>query len=661
MRDHTGSETSFAQVTGLPYMGGRQLRRELGGCGSRTTSPGKPPRSQRRENHGMHKQCESAGEDRRIWQVRHEGASGKQAQKSARRSIIEETAGRRDAMSLATTSSLPPPFPHFPLLLSNFLFPLPVIAFHTMALYADRSVPSMSSYAAAYTDPPSVYAMGSYYSVPSSSTLAAPYSADAYIPDPPRAQWHHQPSAHLTSSYAAIPSTVDSMSSYSSLSPPAQPPYAQADYPEPNPRPALAGALSPPSSTRSYSSLIGHQSPAGTPTLQRASWGGGGALYLDGSDARGHAHAHALPAPASPSPQPPVKTEEDAEGSFIFEQPAPSAALGRDVAAAFESMPEVPLRATGASKEMRKMMGAFRLDPFAMHNGIRSAAVAAPPPGIEVGPLREEPRLIEFQVHLDAPLVPPTPPGSPGAMLYSLADEDDEEKWAPASALSGTAYSFEEDAQFEPLMTPAQSLNWSMGFQGDIDSTAPTYPVQPLSGLLPRSYIRVGPVLTPPLTTVYGRVPAKQPQSSHSHLHPSAIYAATERARSHTHAHAVQVPVRCTQEYEYPGAPIAWYRKTLGVVDAYTAGDTVAAPTCTAHVLINILCHVNPARILSTTTRRCEREQFFLIGAGVRSAPSFDLEHGHALSSTVRALALVCARTVGNTAGGGGLLPRLAH
>ncbi|KAF7971499.1 hypothetical protein HWV62_20966 [Athelia sp. TMB] len=59
---------------------------------------------------------------------------------------------------------------------------------------------------------------------------------------------------------------------------------------------------------------------------------------------------------------------------------------------------EVPLRATGVSKEMRKLMSVFRLNPFTLHNGGRPGASDSLWNGEEAGPLTEEPRYIEYQL-----------------------------------------------------------------------------------------------------------------------------------------------------------------------------------------------------------------------------------------------------------------------
>lgn len=59
---------------------------------------------------------------------------------------------------------------------------------------------------------------------------------------------------------------------------------------------------------------------------------------------------------------------------------------------------EVPLRATQASKEMRKLMGVFRLNPFSMHHGGGRGVSAPLWNGEDAGPLEEPPSFIEYQL-----------------------------------------------------------------------------------------------------------------------------------------------------------------------------------------------------------------------------------------------------------------------
>ncbi|KZP13093.1 hypothetical protein FIBSPDRAFT_1049660 [Athelia psychrophila] len=61
--------------------------------------------------------------------------------------------------------------------------------------------------------------------------------------------------------------------------------------------------------------------------------------------------------------------------------------------------PEVPLRATRATKEMRKLMSVFHLNPFCIHRNSGRGVSDPPMNGGQVGPLTEEPRYINFQLN----------------------------------------------------------------------------------------------------------------------------------------------------------------------------------------------------------------------------------------------------------------------
>jgi hypothetical protein len=77
----------------------------------------------------------------------------------------------------------------------------------------------------------------------------------------------------------------------------------------------------------------------------------------------------------------------------------------------------VPLRTTGASPEMRRMMGVFRLDPFARHDGVNAAVRGGLANeessgvrlrdraicwnGEQAGALKEQSVLVEFQASRD--------------------------------------------------------------------------------------------------------------------------------------------------------------------------------------------------------------------------------------------------------------------
>ncbi|KAJ7359623.1 hypothetical protein DFH08DRAFT_1038563, partial [Mycena albidolilacea] len=96
---------------------------------------------------------------------------------------------------------------------------------------------------------------------------------------------------------------------------------------------------------------------------------------------------------ASPPPTA-VKEEQPDDDGFIMDLPfAPLQMLAPPT--------EVPLRATQASARMRRMMGVFRLNPFAMHaRGGRG--VLASWAGGEARPLDEAPQIFEFQLELAA-------------------------------------------------------------------------------------------------------------------------------------------------------------------------------------------------------------------------------------------------------------------
>lgn len=165
--------------------------------------------------------------------------------------------------------------------------------------------------------------------------------------------------------------------------------------------------------------------------------------YTDQSPQAGSRHP-SLPTSAniSSSLQAAVKVEpEEPDGCFILElsgspaktgggmglsAPAALLAYSRSLLSQSLAPPtEVPLRATQANKEMRTMMGVFRLNPFSMHSlsvnledgmGVRDDAdwedPQSPWSGGEAHPLEEEPVMFEFQLNLnndEAPGVESTP------------------------------------------------------------------------------------------------------------------------------------------------------------------------------------------------------------------------------------------------------------
>lgn len=127
------------------------------------------------------------------------------------------------------------------------------------------------------------------------------------------------------------------------------------------------------------------------------------------------------------SAQTSVKIEpDDPDGCFIMEQPSfadmPDDMMGHSASArssyktgrSAAPPTEVPLRATQASKEMRGMMGVFRLNPFALHSlsvgggegfdgqsGLGCDGKVQASWCGEAGPLEEEPVILEFQLDIE--------------------------------------------------------------------------------------------------------------------------------------------------------------------------------------------------------------------------------------------------------------------
>ncbi|EAU89429.1 hypothetical protein CC1G_07655 [Coprinopsis cinerea okayama7 len=129
-----------------------------------------------------------------------------------------------------------------------------------------------------------------------------------------------------------------------------------------------------------------------------------------------------------------LKTEDDEPLGFVME-PGTSTGGG---CLSFSPLPmEVPLRATQASDDMRKMMNVFRLNPFANTEGRRggscfSDSSSGPPSSesspkhLEARPLEEEPLLFEFQVELDRPdILSPDPDSDSGSDEGSSGGQDD--------------------------------------------------------------------------------------------------------------------------------------------------------------------------------------------------------------------------------------------
>ncbi|TFK22130.1 hypothetical protein FA15DRAFT_758248 [Coprinopsis marcescibilis] len=100
-----------------------------------------------------------------------------------------------------------------------------------------------------------------------------------------------------------------------------------------------------------------------------------------------------------------VEAAEDAPLGFVME---PGTSTGVFSGVFLSPLPmEVPLRATQASGDMRKMMNVFRLNPFAhQHDSKRNSGLTSAessPRNSDARPLEEEPVMFEFQIELDRP------------------------------------------------------------------------------------------------------------------------------------------------------------------------------------------------------------------------------------------------------------------
>ncbi|GBE89219.1 hypothetical protein SCP_1502270 [Sparassis crispa] len=191
--------------------------------------------------------------------------------------------------------------------------------------------------------------------------------------------------------------------------------------------------------------------------------------------------------PRDPSTAQDIKSEpNNPDFRFIFEL----APLSPPQETSCSPLVDVPVRAKWASPTMRTMMGAFRLDPFAMHDGHSMAVVAVPP--IEVGPLTEEPVVVEFQVYLEHPLVPQSPEPDDQYTRDRMSMRDHSlsgHLLSPASSVHWDTYNALGDDRellfgdtyfeyppspvaspcplFASIMTPVQSLQWGVQYGAD--------------------------------------------------------------------------------------------------------------------------------------------------------------------------------------------------
>ncbi|KAK7044835.1 hypothetical protein R3P38DRAFT_179805 [Favolaschia claudopus] len=175
---------------------------------------------------------------------------------------------------------------------------------------------------------------------------------------------------------------------------------------------------------------------------------------------------------ASPPPPPPalapapVKEEQPDNDGFIIDL-ASAAPLPLMLA----PPTEVPLRATQASARMRRMMGVFRLNPFAMHTQ-GGRGVLAPWAGGEAGPLEEEPLIFEFQLEITPDVVEAEHADTGKKRLQPKLEEEDQAPLSDsrrglssldAPGLRAFSPDFELDTQ-RTFSTEQSESNWELGY-----------------------------------------------------------------------------------------------------------------------------------------------------------------------------------------------------
>lgn len=226
--------------------------------------------------------------------------------------------------------------------------------------------------------------------------------------------------------------------------------YQQSTYTEPSQRHLQSTSSQSLSSGLSSSSferqVLQHRSPSAASSFKfdDASWGA--TLYTIHDDRS--TPSHSLPPPtvtsaspsarassrASSSRSPPVKLEQDEVSSadcFVMEF-ATAVPAAQD-STSLAPPTEVPLRATQASKAMRKMMGVFRLNPFSIHEGGGQAMSTWM--GEDAGPLDEEPQVFEFQLDVgyrdsDEELEEPAPSHLQTLVEVPEPGPDENTRWA---------------------------------------------------------------------------------------------------------------------------------------------------------------------------------------------------------------------------------------
>ncbi|KAJ7204843.1 hypothetical protein GGX14DRAFT_698748 [Mycena pura] len=269
----------------------------------------------------------------------------------------------------------PPNEPHCPM--SHFLDRAPYSSLRAAAALDDRAPYYLSSHAdwrAPLLQPAAAAAPRHY--IPTPASYASPWHPVNFTCQP---EYNSHPHSHSRSHAPSPPYLLDPLSDD----------LGACAYTAPLTRPASRASVSVSTYSTSYATAAGASSPA------------------SGSSGSSSAAPPSPPPPAAPAPA--VKQELPDDDGFIMD----AASTFGPLASAFVCAPptEVPLRATQAGRRMRRMMGVFRLNPFAIQGGRKGTGAAAAADactwaGGEARPLEEPPQLFEFQVVLERPLLP---------------------------------------------------------------------------------------------------------------------------------------------------------------------------------------------------------------------------------------------------------------
>ncbi|KAF5379182.1 hypothetical protein D9615_005983 [Tricholomella constricta] len=250
-----------------------------------------------------------------------------------------------------------------------------------------------------------------------------------------------------------------------------------------------------------------------------------------------------------------VKEEPDdaAAGCFVMElfgRQAHSTRLSQSLA----PPTEVPLRATQASSDMRRMMTVFRLNPFAMHNGEGRGTV--PVHHEEAHALDAEPLIFEFQLDIDGLSLDPEDLDDP-AVPIGMKDADSQglRSFSPDFELHEESLSgvnddpgeewrgYQHAATSPPLKMPSQrhsrgvsspTLHRQHYPQHNFSNTGPGSRRQPrLHNSASHPYLQKAAVAA---DSGYASSSSSSGIHTNAHIHPQNTHAHTHAQQHHQHS-----------------------------------------------------------------------------------------------------------------------------